>query len=274
MNDPVQSLWIGTQLSTLERLSIQSFLDHGHDYRLYAYRELPDLPAGAVLMDAGELMPAERIFQYRDRPSYAAFANVFRYKLLLERGGWWADTDVVCLRPFALSDAQVFPSETVGWRAMHGPQAVVTSCVLKAAPGSAAMALALSVCLGKDWTTIGWGEIGPRLVAQVVEAQALQRFVQPPEAFCPIAYNDWRQLIDPHPPSLPADSYAVHFWNEMWRLAGLDKNADYPPSCLYESLKRRHLHRTDRGSGAAASHAAGSPADIRGSAAPPGHGPS
>ncbi len=273
MNSPVQSLWIGAHLSTLERLSIQSFLDHGHQYHLYAYRELPDLPAGAVLMDASGILSAERIFQYRDRSSYAAFANVFRYKLLLERGGWWADTDVVCLRPLDLADEHVFASETIQWRAMQGPRTVVGSCLIKAKAGSAAMALAWRICLTKDWTALSWGEIGPRLVAQVVEAEGLQRFVQPPAAFCPIAYHEWRQLIDPQPPSLPAETYAVHFWNEMWRLADQDKDADYPPGCLFECLKRRHLRRTGTGTGAAIGHGAGSPADTHGSAVPRAGGP-
>lgn len=33
------------------------------------------------------------MFTYREHPSYAGFSSFFRYKLLLERGGWWVDTD-------------------------------------------------------------------------------------------------------------------------------------------------------------------------------------
>ena len=100
MNNLIQSLWIGTNLSSLERVSIQSFLDHGHQYHLYAYQELANVPAGAVLKDANEIFSASLIFQYKEHKTYAAFSNVFRYKLLLERGGVWADTDVISLRPF------------------------------------------------------------------------------------------------------------------------------------------------------------------------------
>jgi Alpha 1,4-glycosyltransferase conserved region/Glycosyltransferase sugar-binding region containing DXD motif len=264
MNTPVQSLWIGARLSTLERLSIQSFLDHGHQYHLYAYQEPCGLPAGAVLMDASDILPAAQVFQYRERKSYAAFSNIFRYKLLLERGGVWADTDLVNLRPLDLADEHVFSAEIVEQADMPGPRTVVTSGFIKAPLGSSAMALAWGMCLAKDWTTLKWGEIGPRLVGQIVEAQGLQRCVRPPAAFCPIGYREWRQLIDPQPPVLPAESYAIHFWNEMWRLAGQDKDADYPPGSLYEGLKRRHLRRTDTGSGAGIHRGAGSPGDIPG----------
>src|SRR4030095_1161151 len=86
VNNPIQSLWIGAELSNMERTSIQSFLDHGHQYHLYAYQDVANVPAGAVLKDGNEIFPASLIFQYSDRKTYAAFSNVFRYKLLLERG--------------------------------------------------------------------------------------------------------------------------------------------------------------------------------------------
>jgi hypothetical protein len=264
VTDLIQSLWIGSTLSTLEKLSIQSFMDHGHAFHLYTYQDLPDLPAGAVLKDANDILPSSQIFQYPDRKSYAAFANMFRYKLLLERGGWWTDTDVVCLRPLDLPGEHVFVSETVEWRG--GPRTVVGNCLIKAPSGSPAMALALSRCQARDPATLRWGETGPKLVGEVVEVLGLQRFVAPPAAFCPIGYGGWRQLIEAPPPSLPSEAYAVHFWNEMWRLAGHDKDAGYPAECLYERFKRRHLRRTDRARDAASGGDGGSPADIPGSA--------
>jgi hypothetical protein len=95
----VQSFWHGAPLSPYERLSIKSFLDCGHRYRLFAYR--PDLivPEGCEIADAAEILPEDRVFFYKrgaGAGSVAAFANLFRYKLLFERGGWRVDTDVVC----------------------------------------------------------------------------------------------------------------------------------------------------------------------------------
>ncbi|MCI5142063.1 MAG: hypothetical protein D3909_10150 [Candidatus Electrothrix sp. ATG1] len=36
-------------------------------------------------------------------------------------------------------------------------------------------------------------------------------------------------------------SFAVHLWNEMWRIQKMDKDKQYPPSCLYETLKKKYL---------------------------------
>src|SRR5438105_1989553 len=88
----IQGLWVGERLSVMERLSIASFLHHGHAYHLYTYGPVAGLPAGAVRQDARAILPESMIFQYRDHASYAGFSNYFRYKLLLERGGWWVDT--------------------------------------------------------------------------------------------------------------------------------------------------------------------------------------
>jgi len=108
LNKIIQGLWIGPELSVMEQLSISSFLLNGHDYHLYVYDYVKNVPVGAVVRDANEILPASRIFQYKRSPSYAGFANFFRYKLLLERGGWWADTDTICVKPFDFPEEYVF----------------------------------------------------------------------------------------------------------------------------------------------------------------------
>jgi|ETNmetMinimDraft_26_1059896.scaffolds.fasta_scaffold323783_1 hypothetical protein len=46
-NRIIQGLWIGERLRLNERLSIKSFLDHGHEYHLYAYDSIEGVPDGA-----------------------------------------------------------------------------------------------------------------------------------------------------------------------------------------------------------------------------------
>jgi hypothetical protein len=230
--DLIQTLWIGPRLSTMERLSIQSFLRHGHQVHLYTYGEVDGVPAGTVLRDGREILPAERIFVYREQNSVSGFSNFFRYKLLLERGGWWVDTDMICLRPFAFEGEHVFGSE-LSKGVPHVNRGAIT-----APPGSEAMAFAWESCNSKDPRSLRWGETGPKLMLEVVERFALQHAVQPPDVFCPIPYTEWHRLLDPHPPALPAASVAIHLWNEMWRRSGVDKDAEFEGGCLYEQLKR------------------------------------
>src|SRR5229473_6890984 len=95
----------------MEELSIRSFLAHGHEYHLYTYGPVKNVPGGAVLKDANEIIPSARLFTYREHDTYSGFSNYFRYRLLLEKGGWWVDTDLVCLKPFDFVEDYVFSSE-------------------------------------------------------------------------------------------------------------------------------------------------------------------
>ena len=237
LNKTIQGLWIGPELSVMEQMSISSFLLNGHDYHLYVYEDVKNVPGGAVVMDANEILPSSRIFQYRGRPSYAGFANYFRYKLLLERGGWWADSDTICLKPFDFPDEYVFSSE-IDYRGRE----VINAGVIKAAAGSEVMAYAWSVCQTKNPARLVWGETGPRLMAKAVKKFGLEKYKQTAQAFCPVDYEQWDKVLQPDVELLFDErTYAVHLWNEMWRVAGQEKNAQYHQTCLYEKLKRNYL---------------------------------
>ena len=236
-NNIIQSLWVGDALSTMERLSIASFLAQGHDFHLYVYQTVANVPKGASILDARDVLPESMIFQYQDRASYSGFSNYFRYKLLLDRGGWWVDTDAVCLRPFAFTEEYVFSSEIT-----RAGQSTPTSGYIKAPVGSEAMAFAWDQCLGKDPGQLKWGETGPRLVAEVVRRYAMNDFVQDFQVFAPVGHYDWKRIIEPGwTEEFPESTRAVHLWNERWRQAGQDKDAVYPSDCLYERLKTMYL---------------------------------
>jgi mannosyltransferase OCH1-like enzyme len=235
----IQSLWVGKRLSAMEVLSIRSFLHHGHDYRLYVYEPVTNLPEGVVVCDANEILPASSIFQYADFKSYAGFSNFFRYNLLLERGGWWVDTDIVCLRPFDFAAPYVFASE------MIKSGAVPASAVLKCPAESEAMKYAWGVCASKDPALLKWGETGPKLVAEVIARFSLETFLHPPEVFCPVSCHDWETLLAPETASRPSEaSYSIHLWNEMWRYHGRDKDESYSSDCTYGRLQDMYLDRS------------------------------
>lgn len=234
----IQSLWVGPRLSTMERLSIESFLAHGHRYTLFVYGEVENVPDGTELADANEILPSSRLFLYRDYATYSGFSNAFRYELLHARGGWWADTDMICLRPFDFDAEYVFATEP------KRGTALITSGVIKAPRASESMRFAAETCASKDPERLAWGEIGPRLVAETVARFELERFVVAPEVFCPLGYGEWERVLDPQPPALPESAFAVHLWNEMWRRAGRNKDEVYDAGSLYERLKARYSRGT------------------------------
>jgi mannosyltransferase OCH1-like enzyme len=235
-NRIIQGLWVGPELSVMEQLSIASFLQNGHEYHLYVYDDIKNIPTGAVVKDANQILPASRIFQYKHHATYAGFSNFFRYKLLLERGGWWVDTDTICLRWFDFPEEHVFSSERVD------ELEVINSGIIKAPAGSQVMAYAWQVCQSKNPQELVWGETGPRLMGEAVKKSSMEQYKKPYHVFCPLSYSEWHRVLQPETRMvLDAGTYGVHLWNEMWRANGQDKSAQYPEGCLYEQLKRRYL---------------------------------
>jgi glycosyltransferase involved in cell wall biosynthesis/Tfp pilus assembly protein PilF len=233
----IQSLWIGNRLSTLEQLSITSFLKNGHEFHLYIYDEVLNIPAGTILKDANEIIPKSKIIVHKETGSYALFSNIFRYKLLLMKGNYWVDADVICLRPFDVNRDYVFAVEKL---ANYQGQKVA-SCVIKVPVNSAIMNYCYEQAISTaNVENLAWGTIGPELIHRAVIKHNLQEYMASYQDFCPIHWWECFKLVDGKTP-IPANSYAIHFWNEMWRRKGLDKDATYNSSSIYFLLKAKYL---------------------------------
>ena len=231
----VQSLWIGARLSTMERLSIRSYLSLGHEFHLFTYGNVEGVPDGAAVRPAEDVLPASDVFRYRRGPgrgSVSAFSNCFRYRLLLERGGWWTDLDSVCVRPLDFADEHVLGRE----RSPEGGT-LIGSGLIKAPAGSALMEYCWRASREADRSRLRWGEIGPLLLSRAVGAVGAEVTVLEPEAFFPIDFwRVWELVLEGE---VPDGCHAVHLWHSQWRLHALDPDAAYDPGCIYERLKRR-----------------------------------
>ena len=239
-DDIIQSLWVGERLSTMERLCLSSFVKNGHEVHLYTYSDVEGIPEGVQVKDGSEILPEDMIFMYKEHKSYSAFSNYFRYKLLLDKGGYWVDTDMVCLKKFDFPTPFVFSSEEVlplGQNNTH-----INAGVIKTPKGSLPPKHAFDTCMAKEKDKLVWGEIGPRLVKSTVEKFNLLNFVKGYEVFCPIPGCQWMIMIDPrYEFTFPETTYGVHLWNEMWRREGADKDGQYHPDTLYEQFKKKYL---------------------------------
>jgi len=240
---PVQMLWIGPRLSAMERLSIASFLANGHAVQLYTYGDVEGIPPGVEHHDGREVLPAGSVFTYAEgfgKGSYAGFANLFRYKLLLDHGGVWCDTDVVCLKPFDF-DARpyVIGRERKPFDPEKGQTERLAIGVLKVPPNSRVMLECYAISMEANKAALRWGETGPELATKRFVRHGLEVHALPPAAFYPVDWWDTEDLVT-KPIAFGPESYAVHLWNEVWRHKGLDKDADYPADCAYETLKRRY----------------------------------
>ncbi len=114
----IGTLWIGRELSWLEQLCLQSFLDHGHEVTLYAYDEVANVPEGVKIGDASSILPTERIIRHARTGSPAYHADVFRLHMLAQTDHIWADTDAYCCRPWEKPENGHFH----GWISDEKPQ--------------------------------------------------------------------------------------------------------------------------------------------------------
>ena len=223
----------------MERLCISSFLQNGHPFHLYVYHDTEGIPPGTVVRNGEDILPATALFTYRDHATFAGFANFFRYKLLLEKGGWFVDLDTICLRPFRLAAEYVFSSE----RAEGGRESRVNLAAMKSPPGTPLLHDTWRTCEGFDPNQLSWGQCGPLLISQKVAEHKMGQYILPPDTFSPVDHQEWNRVLAPGTlwAAQSTEPFAVHLWNERWRRAGQDKDAEYDPDCLYEQLKRRYL---------------------------------
>jgi hypothetical protein len=256
----VHMFWHGAPLSRVERLAMASFAAHGHPIHLHAYDEPAGVPAGVVLEDAARVLPRRALFRHPRTGSLAVFADWFRYRLLYERGGLWADADVVCLRPLAFERDEVYAwqdDETVcqavlGLPAGHEVAAwLVAACeapnrVRPHDPPSLVVRKLRRRLLGRngpEW--LGFGEVGPRGLTRALRHFRALAAALPTWTFYPLPYREWHRAFDG---SLGADSpdlarsSTLHLWHEMMRRSpGFDGNASFPADSLFEELCRRYL---------------------------------
>ena len=227
----------------MEQLSIRSFLAHGHDIHLFTYQDVQDIPTGTTVRSGEEILPADKVFTYQKgygQGSYAGFADCFRYKLLLERGGWWTDLDMVCMRPIDLPDEHVLGKE----RARDGGYKVNIG-VIKAPQGSSLMEYCWQAVEKVNWLDLTYAQTGPLLMTEAVGRMNGKIRPFEPEAFYPIDYWQVWQFITRR--RLPPDCYMIHFWLSCWKRHGLNPDARFAPSCIYEQLKRRYGVETPDG---------------------------
>lgn len=255
----IQSLWIGDILSLNEQLCIASFLYHGHEFHLFTYGTIENIPNGTIVKDASEIIPLDKIFKYGSgKDSYAGFANWFRYKLLFERGGFWVDTDVICMKPFQFDSNIIFGLESnnkANLAVLCFPKGHELCLYLKDFCENPNKILPFDTfkdkkrklkrrILGKGITHMKWGEAGPVGFTSTLIHFDLLQLAKPFTFFYPISHHNWNSIYDTtlgKDVNLFHDTFAIHLWNEMSRIENFDKNKRQDKASLIEILRAKYL---------------------------------
>ena len=228
-----QSLWVGRRLRWIERLAIRSYLDNGWRFQLYTYDDVANVPEGCEVLDANAIIPRKGIFKEGFGSglhvgSLGAFSDLFRYKLLYERGGMWTDTDVINLKRFDPDGARFISTEIsdAGLITLNG-------AIMAAPAGHAFVERAYErACELLRADGVFFTRIGPYLLAELLLESGVDAMdLMPPNFLSAVFWMNTGDLLEPYETIerrlRERDAVNLHAYTEMWRMLGL--GLDKPP---------------------------------------------
>lgn len=245
--EKIQMLWVGGDLSPIEKLSISSWLQNGFHVDLYTYGDVRDVPAGCNIRNAAEILPKEEIFAHsgatgRSKGSFAGFADVFRWHLLNKVGGFWSDCDIVCLKPFKLPQGLAIASEMA--RTFGADHMAITNCFFGGPPGHPMFRAACEKVVDVVPDELNWGEVGTQLIGQLVDEMDLEDSVLRSDAFNKISpyrmISAMRSLDVQNGLAELDNSWGLHLYNEVWRSHKISKSGPFVRDSLLHHLFARY----------------------------------
>ena len=123
------TFWYGRSLRTIDAVCLASMVRTGMRVKLFSHEPVDNLPAGVEPHDATPYLPLE-VFQRLnpagiDAVAIQQFSDIFRIMLMKHGEGFWLDTDVLLLRPFAFPADRPYVArenaQRVGVSAMYFP---------------------------------------------------------------------------------------------------------------------------------------------------------
>ncbi len=242
----VHMFWAYGELSKLERLCISSFVLQGYQVNLWTYGATINAPSGVVLRDARVILPEVRVFKNKSG-SFASFSDLFRYKLLNEVGGLYADTDVIALvgpgafvRPTIVTER--LPLNVDDWESDGSNDVIVNNnLIYNPTPQRGNLIdLALAVADRFPPEKITWGEIGPQLMTDLLKLQPEHGYeIMGPNFSNPIVYWKCPKALMAMGVILSPEAHFVHCYSSWWGRTQTDKNMSYPKGSLMAQFEAR-----------------------------------
>ena len=250
----VQSLWVGNRLSRMEYYSIKSFLVLGYTFHLYVYNKVENVPKGTIIKDASIIMPKKDIFELKT--TFLPFSDIWRYKLLYDKGGYWVDVDMIALKKFDFKEPFVFSSE----RTIQGNSRFASKLhyvpnigILKAPPKSDFYKEAYEKCMKYNLNNKNDDKLKyMKMLRALIKKYNYTKYVKMPEVFCNLDWWHAKEAFTPlkkYPDkySVKASTiksmfngpYTVHFWRDrVTKKYKLSLDQKYDDNCLWEMMLR------------------------------------
>lgn len=243
-NKIINCFWHG-KLNETSLISMHSFHAQQHSVYLWCYNHPKNIPAFIVVKDASEIVPKDvflKWFPQNDNSDYRmtrlpTFACYFRYKLLYEKGGWWSDVDIFCLKPFNFSSKHIFCEQPIDPENIN-KLFLITNAIFKTPKHSLLLSNLLKEIEPKAVKAEipEWGVWGPRMFTKYILELAfdydLQKKVFMP--FPPGKHGIAKQYLDKNV-VIPNWAYSLHMFNRYT----MDLVAK--PESLYDIIRQKHL---------------------------------
>lgn len=227
------SLWVGNPMTKIQEVSLSSFIYHGHNLTLYVYDMDMKVPDGVQKAFAGDIMNESDMFLVQN--TYAAFSDLFRYRMIKKTGLTWVDADTICLS----SDW-----DDLGDTYASIENDTVVGGVLALPQNSPALNYLIKKSTNFDKTKIKWTDVGPALVDKAFRSYELMGYVHPMETFCGIHWSDWKQLWMPQflreIKKLEQTSKSISVYHSMTTRGDIDKN-DLPKGSAMDYFYRKFV---------------------------------
>ncbi len=236
------SFWRGGPLNPFAWGCLASFAHEGATLSLFSYDLGLEAPPGVRLADARRICPDETLvsrYLADGKPSIAAFADMFRYRMILETGSCWVDADLVCLTtPAFAKEAYVFCRQADAVSAL-----LVNNAVLRLPRSDPALAELVATAEAAAGVDGRWGALGPFLLTPVLEKHGLYAKALDPHVCYPIEPEQfWKPFLPGFHDEVAAaveGATLLHLWSEAIRWTGYDF-AVCPPegSYLWERFRK------------------------------------
>jgi len=228
----VNTIWIGNTFPLLQQMCAISWLKNGHEFNLWAYGLIKDVPNGVHLQDANQVYPHRPLQLYQNNNNFGSpvlHATMFRYAFLVKRGGCFVDCDTMCLKSFDVSRKFVFSSEgkTSQPNLAFVNIPITNSPVMRACFTEAQIKLEIAPV---------WGHFGPKLLRKKLILHKCMQHVALPIDYCPLNWSEANDIFKPDfDYNRIKNSYTTRLWQQIFTLEGreLDNFTQYPETSFW-----------------------------------------
>ncbi len=241
MSDKMRSigtLWVEGPLSFLEQVCLLSLQAAGHGVTLFHYGEVTNVPDGIEVVNAREIHDPAKIIYNKQFNTPVAQSDIFRLHMMQQTDLIWADTDMLCLKPFDTGQSHIFgyfrhdrlcnavmriPKDSPGLAAYldHAKDEYPIAPYLPAGERAALEALKKEG-KHKHVSEQGHAAYGPQVFTWFMEQSGEISHAAPLKTFYPVPFKHAGEISDLHARNLRETYFdettrGVHLWARRFR---------------------------------------------------------